>query len=397
MRTQLTLLFALATSCAAPRHLVRDDASAPSPLPADDLASLRAVQDGFREVARRASQSVVTVRAYVKSGTAPVQADAAATTGWSGETANQAYFGYELLNACSGFVIDASGEVLTTFHALQRADGTIADLIDIETHDSSRILVEVVGSEPTVNFAILRCVVFPAGHAGTLTPLEFGDSDALECGQWAFALGDPAGPEKFFAAGLFVAKPDRECYQDYLSAFYSQTALVVHPQAYGGPLLDVEGDVVGILAPREFPPGSRGDAPKLGLEFALPSKIIAGLRESIGKARSFQSPWLGFGVMSRAEIATVRGVEAFNALAKPKNGILIENVFTPSPASAADVRPGDFLVGFDTYKVFTPVDFQRYLYLAGIGKKVRLELFRNGETLQRELVIERRPTEAKPR
>lgn len=370
---------------------------APADVTPDVRAQLRALEHGFADVARRALPSVVTVRAYRRNDASAPRDPVLGEIGWSGEAPNQSYFGYELANACSGFVIDATGEILTCNHALQKPDGSFADLIDVETHDGARILVEAIGSEPTVNFAILRCAVFPAGHSGKLEPLRFGDSDALRCGQWVFGAGDPAGPERFFAAGTFIAKPSRECYQDYLSAFYSQSALTVPPQAYGGPLLDLDGNVVGILAPRGFAPGSRGDAPRTGIEFALPSEIVSNLRDAIGKARSFRSPWLGFSVMSRAEIAAARGVEAFNALPKPKNGILVESVFTPSPASAAGIRPGDFLVGFDAYRVFAPVDFQRYLYLAGIGTRVKLELFRDGEVLHKEIVVELRPAEAAPR
>jgi len=399
MRTKLLLGLVCATSCSSVRWSVAPDEARPA-VPSDRGAApsaMVALEQEFRDIARRAAPSIVTVRAYVKSGTEKERPADSAEIGWSGETANTSYFGYDLYNASSGFVIDASGEILTCYHALQRTNGTPVDLIDVETHDGSRIIVDVLGAEPTVNFAILRASVFPASHSGTLPALRFGDSDAMEPGRWAIGIGDPAGPERFFWPGTFVSRPSRECYQDYLSAFYSQVAMVAPPQAYGGPLLDVAGDVVGILAPRGFGPGSKGDAVKAGLELALPTEIVKGLHEAIRKAGSIRSPWLGFSVMSRAEIADVRGVEAFNALSKPKNGILVESVFTPSPASAAGLESGDFLVGFDTSKVFQPVDFQRYLYLAGIGTKVKLEVFRNGETLFREMVIEERPASARPR
>jgi S1-C subfamily serine protease len=182
-----------------------------------------------------------------------------------------------------------------------------------------------------------------------------------------------------------------------LSAFYLQTAMTVPPDAYGGPLLDVHGDVIGVLAPGVATLGVLAAHPRFGIEYAMPSKIVEGLYRSIRQVKTFRSPWLGFSVMSRAELAAQRGVEAFNALSKPKNGILIENVFRPSPAADAGILPGDFLVGFDAYKVSTPVDFQKYMYLAGVGKSVKLEIFRAGETLSKELAITARPPEAVPR
>jgi serine protease Do len=210
------------------------------------------------------------------------------------------------------------------------------------------------------------------------------------------AFGDPAGPEKFFAAGSFIARPTRDCYQEQQTAMYLQTSLTAHPQAYGGPLVNLEGEVVGVLAPRDAAPGG-ARMPGYGIEFALPSKIVAGLYESIRIARSTRSPWLGFSVMSRAEIAAAKGAEAFQAMPKPRHGILIESVFRPSPAATAGIQPGDFLVGFGETRIFTPVDFQKCLYLAGIGRSVRLELFRDGTTLPLELTIEVRPPEATTR
>ncbi len=86
----------------------------------------------------------------------------------------------------------------------------------------------------------------------------------------AIGVGDPAGPERFFAPGTFVSKPSREPYRDYLSASYLQVAMVAPLQAYGGPLLDVHGDVIGILAPRGFSPASKGLAVKAGIELTPP-------------------------------------------------------------------------------------------------------------------------------
>ena len=356
-------------------------------------------QRAFVEVARRTQPSVVTVRAYVKkpaAAAAAVEASGPAAAGWmEGEVVE--YPGYELLAAGSGFFVDPSGDVLTCHHVLQRPDGTPADLFELELQDNSRVIAELVGAEPTVNLAILHAMVFPNGHARDCKPLAFADSDLLECGQWTLGFGDPVGPEKFFAVGTFITRPTRDCYQDHLSAFFLQTAMVAHPQAHGGPLVDLDGRVVGVLAPRKPTPGLVSTEPRFGIEYALPSKIVAGLYDSIRQVRSFQSPWLGFSVMSRAEIATQRGIEAFHAMNKPRAGILIENVWKAGPAAKAGILPGDFLCGFDGTRIFTPVDFQKCMYLSGIGKTVKLELFRDGEVRHAELTIERRPAEATPR
>ena len=135
------------------------------------------------------------------------------------------YPGFKLLAAGSGFVVDAKGEVLTCLNALKQPDGSMPDLLDVEANDGSRMIAEIVGSEPTVNLAIVQCTVFPTGKS-QLVPLRFGDSDALETGHWVLGFGDPSGPDKFLGTGTFIALPTRDCYQDYLSAFFLQVAMV---------------------------------------------------------------------------------------------------------------------------------------------------------------------------
>jgi serine protease Do len=386
----------------AQEHDAPVDLPRAAPVPGAEAAA--AVQTGFAAIAAKVWPSVVTLRAFVREPkAAPVDAaasspaPAAAPAGWIAGPLATDYPGFRRAGVASGFVVAAAGEILTCNHALRGPDGALPDLLEIETHDGARILGEVVGAEPTVNLAIVQAVVFPNGHAGTLVPLPFGDNEALVPGHWTFGFGDPDGPERFFAIGGFVAQPNRDCYQDLLSSFYMQVGMVAHPEAYGGPLVDVSGHVVGILAPRQPSLGVWQASSRLGVEFGLPSKIVAGLYDTIRQARSMQSPWFGFAVMSRPELARERGLPAFQALPKPRTGILIENVFAPSPAAAAGIRPGDWLVTFGSTRIFTPVDFQRCLYTTGIGGAAKLELWRDGETVWHELTVERRPAAATPR
>ena len=194
--------------------------------------------------------------------------------------------------------------------------------------------------------------------------------------------------------GLLSAKPSRDCYQELMSATFMQATMFVPPGAIGGPVVDLDGNVLGILTTLDA-----GASAVLvpGTAWALPSKITAGLYDAIRTAGTTKSPWLGFSVMSRAEIATARGFAAFQAMKKPPHGILLENVFAPSPAATAGLKPGDFLTHFAGVEIHAPVDFQRQLYLAGVGREVELVMFRDGETFRSTLPIEARPPEAKPR
>jgi S1-C subfamily serine protease len=132
----------------------------------------------------------------------------------------------------------------------------------------------------------------------------------------------------------------------------------------------------------------------------MPINIVAGIARALIAERSISSPWLGFSVL---EIAALRarlrgaGTEATRTLRAPLTGIYIDDVYDPSPAARAGVRVGDFLVALDGNRLFSVLDFQKWLYLSGIGREVRLSLFRDGETLELEATIETRPPAATPR
>ncbi len=359
------------------------------------LQAARQVHTGFAEIAEHVWPSVVTVRAYERM--AEDEEHQTDYRGWV-VPAEASYEGYREYAALTGWVVDEDGEILTCNHGLLKPDGSPPDLIDFETNDFQRIIAERVGIEPTVNLAILQAMVWPNTHPTKKLPaLQWGDSEALRSGEWLLAFGDPSGPGRFLQVGTFIAHPQRDCYQDLLGSFYIQVGMVAHPQAYGGPMVDLNGRVVAITAPNQTSPGAWGESSRLGIEFGLPSKIVENLHLAIREVRSFESPWLGFAVMSRPELAKARGIEEYHAIDKPRNGILIENVFDPGPAFAAGLKPGDWLVTFNETRIVTPVDFQKQLYLAGIGNGVRVEIFRDGEQTWHDLVVAKRPPEARPR
>jgi S1-C subfamily serine protease len=353
------------------------------------------LQKSFEGVARKVFPSVVTVTTYVRD---PQAAEAVDSSGressWVVEATRSGFPGFRRLAAGSGVVVSDDGYVLTARHILLQDDGQVAPVIDVQTQDGRHTLSRFVGAEPTLNLAVIRLEVYPEGRPPRFEPARFGDSTAVRVGHWAIAVGDPSGPEKFFTPGLFTTLPARECYQEQLSAAYLQAAMTVHPEAYGGALVDIHGNLVGILTPRNPQLGAIPAPDGYGLEFALPSRIVVGLYESIRSKQSARSPWLGYAVMSMAELRKELGHEAFKRLQRPRSGIYIENVFEPSPAARAGMRVGDFLVRFDGHRLRSPIEFQKWLYLAGIGATVSVEIYRNGEEITWEMTIEERPANA---
>ena len=107
------------------------------------------------------------------------------------------------------------------------------------------------------------------------------------------------------------------------------------------------------------------------------------------------SPWLGFSVLEPATARRRLPGAADPQL--PRIGIFIDDVFEPSPADRADVRVGDILTAIDGHRIASVGAFQRWLYLSGVGRSITLELFRDGNTLEKAVTVEERPAEAVPR
>ncbi len=370
-----------------------------SPAASPDLAPLHNLQRHLVDLARDVLPSVVTVRGFERIGrvAGAMPAAAAGASGWMvakpGETD---YPGFQCLGTASGFFAGEAGDVLTCLHPLQGKDGKLADLVEIEA-EGVRILSDIVGIEPTLDLAVLHPAVFSSWQRPAMKPIPFGDSDALACGSLLFGCGDPPGPRRILAMGLLVGKPSRDCYQDLMEATYLQASMVLSPLAYGGPLVDLDGRVVGILSRTSADAAADPLGSQLGSVSALPSKILNGLHDAIRTAGTRRSPWLGFAVTSQAELVASRGFAAVQAMDRPRQGIAIENVFQPSPAATAGIEPGDFLTRFDGVEIFAPVDFQRQLYLAGVGATVQLQFYRKGKTLTMALTVDGRPIEATPR
>ena len=367
---------------------------AKNPRAREALDSATRLQDAFATVAERVSPSVVGITSYVRQETQEVIPDstAAPPDPWR-EVAEGQYPGFRQLHSGSGVVIGEACHVLTLRQFVTTPNGEPADLVDVETHDGRHLMSQVLGVEPTLNLAVLEFVPLAPHQPLKCAPATLGDSDSLRVGYWTFALGDPVGPPSFFSPGVLAGLPERRCYQEQLSATYMQAALRMHPQAYGGPLVNIRGEIVGITTPR---PPQQADFD--GLEYALPINIVMPIYEGIRANKSLRSPWLGIAVLEIVDLRQrLPTPEAFRTMVRPRFGIYIDAVFDPSPASRADIRAGDFLISFNGRRLFSVYRFQEQLHLTGIGRPAKLEIFRAGEILLKELVIEERPETARPK
>ncbi|MEM7203559.1 MAG: trypsin-like peptidase domain-containing protein [Planctomycetota bacterium] len=371
-----------------------------------DLSAALALEHAFTGVLDRLRPSLVTVTSYVPVER-PTDADGRPNAAgmWAILDDSNPYPGYQPLASATGFVYDAQGTILSAWHALLREDRTPAPLISVETPDRRHWICEILGGEPTINVAVLAIRAFDGMEKPMLPPVTVGDSEAVRPGQWAIAPGDPFGALRTCATGIFTARPLRQCYQGDMTATMLQTSLTAHPEAYGGPVTNIRGEVVGQLVPRYPKPKVTPSSGAPGVELAMPIEIVTNIADGLVQVaargqRSEQSPWLGLSVL---EITTLRAQlrerdpEALRALVAPPVGVFIDDVFTPGPAVDAGIEVGDYLLSIDGHRLLSVLDFQKWLYLSGVGRTAAVEVFRDGAVRKVEIAIAARPAEVRPR
>jgi len=347
----------------------------------DALQELERTEQVFAGIAQRVTPTVVTIRRFVKDQAwwAAEHAKKQSSSGWRvTPDADLVVPDHRPQGGGSGFVVSPDGYILTLRRVvIDPVTGKPADALDVEV-GSNHLLAKVVSAEPTLDLAILK--VTPAAP---LASAKLGDSGSVGPGSWAIAFGDPDGPERTMVPGFIVHQPARECYQYELSATYLQTSVPVCDGALGGPLVNLHGEVIGINSRR----GDSGakHAQVAGSGYALPINLPIAIYQSLLTKQSTVSPWLGVSVL-RLDDALRKKIG--EPLCK---GVYIDNVFDPSPASAAGIKVGDILQTIDGDSLTGVYDFQRLLYLAGAGKVVKLQVYNASRTRELTTKIGIRP------
>jgi S1-C subfamily serine protease len=351
----------------------------------DSLSTAMQLQDAFGVAAGRVSPSVVGVASFARvDGAAAAKQD-----GW--QQAPRAPEGTRLLHAGSGFFVGDGRDVATSDHLLRNDDGSVAEVIRIHLGDGTELDARVVGMEPTLDLAIVS--IARDDWKRTEPSLSFADSDGVRTGNWLVALGDPPGARTSLAVGVASAPARRECYQEERSATMLQSSLAIDESSFGGPVADIEGNVVGMAVRLPAIPATPAAPAQPGHTAILPANLLRNLHAALEASRTTESPWLGVSVLEldllRAQLGDRAASRQF-----PAKGVFIDNVFEPSPATRAGVRRGDFLLTLGTTDVGSVADFQRALYSAAIGKEVQLRLHRAGKPLEVTATVELRPSEA---
>ncbi|OUT75540.1 MAG: serine protease [Synechococcus sp. TMED19] len=268
----------------------------------------------------------------------------------------------------SGVVIEAEGLVLTNAHVVEGADRVQVSLADGRQLDGA-----VVGSDPVTDLAVVRLEDAPAG----LKAAPLGDSDALEPGDWAIALGNPYGLDSTVTLGIVSS-----LHRNISSLGFTdkrleliQTDAAINPGNSGGPLINDAGEVIGLNTLVRAGPGA-------GLGFAIPINLANGVATRLASGNGVVHPYLGLQLVP----LTVRRAREHNAdpnalVQLPEHdGALVQQVLEDSPAVKAGLRRGDLVVRAGDRVVQAPGDLLAVVEGSSLNQPLNLEVLR-GENL----------------
>src|SRR6201987_3564146 len=275
----------------------------------------------------------------------------------------------------SGFIIDTSGIVVTNNHVI--AD---ADEINVIMNDGTKIKADIVGVDKKTDLAVLKFK-----PAKPLTAVKFGDSDKLRLGDWVVAIGNPFSLGGTVTAGIVSAKNRDISSGPYDS--YIQTDAAINRGNSGGPLFNLDGEVIGVNTLIISPSGG-----SIGIGFAVPSKTVAGVVDQLRQFGELRRGWLG------VRIQGVTDEIAENLNIKPARGALVAGVDDKGPAKPAGIEPGDVVIKFDGKEIKEPKDLSRIVADTAVGKEVEVIIIRKGEEQPLKVTLGRRedPDRAQP-
>jgi serine protease Do len=266
----------------------------------------------------------------------------------------------------SGFIIDTSGVVVTNNHVI--AD---ADEINVILNDGTKIKAELVGVDKKTDLAVLKFK-----PTKPLVAVKFGDSDKLRLGEWVIAIGNPFSLGGSVTAGIVSAR-NRDISQGPYDN-YIQTDASINRGNSGGPLFNLEGEVVGVNTLIISPTGG-----SIGLGFAVPSKTVAVVVDQLQKFGELRRGWLGV----RIQPVTEEIAESLSI--KPARGALIAGIDDKGPAKPAGIEPGDVVIRFDGKDIKDPKDLSRVVADTAVDKEVDVVIIRKGSEETRKVKIGR--------
>ena len=266
----------------------------------------------------------------------------------------------------SGFIIESSGLVVTNNHVI--AD---ADEVSVILNDGTTLKAELIGTDKKTDLALLK--VTPAKP---LTAVKFGDSDKLRLGEWVVAIGNPFSLGGTVTAGIVSAR-NRDIqsgpYDNYI-----QTDAAINRGNSGGPLFNLDGEVIGVNTAIISPSGG-----SIGIGFAVPSKTALAVIDQLREFKEVRRGWLG------VRIQQVTDEIAESLSIKPARGALIAGIDDKGPAKPAGIEPGDVVIKFDGKDIKEMRDLPKIVAETAVGKDVQVVVIRKGKEETRTVKLGR--------
>lgn len=267
----------------------------------------------------------------------------------------------------SGFVISADGFIVTNNHVIEGADE-----IEIEFFDKTRLKATLVGRDPKTDIALLK-----VESDSELPFVSFGDSDTMRVGDWVMAMGNPLGQGFSVSAGIVSAR-GRELsgsYDDFL-----QTDAAINKGNSGGPLFNMDGEVVGVNTAILSPTGG-----SIGIGFSMASNVVTKVVAQLKEFGETRRGWLGV----RIQDVTPDVAEAMNL--SVAQGALITDV-PDGPAKDAGLLAGDVITTFNGKTIADVRDLTRTVADSPIGEAVPVVVLREGSEMTIDVTLGRRET-----
>jgi len=271
----------------------------------------------------------------------------------------------------SGFIISSDGYILTNNHVVEDAD-----LVTVKLADGRKFDAEVIGTDSESDVAVIKV------SAENLPTVELGDSDTVEVGEWVLAIGNPFGLSHTVTAGIVSAKGRSRLglteYEDFI-----QTDAAINLGNSGGPLINIEGKVVGINSAIFSRSGGY-----MGIGFAIPINMAEYIYRQIVSTGSVTRGFLGVLITE----LTPEFAESFG-LEQNRKGILIQEIMEDSPAEKAGLKHGDIIIKVDGKAVEGLNRFRENIARIPPGAEVKLLVLRNGKEKEIEVGITKRQGE----
>jgi serine protease Do len=268
----------------------------------------------------------------------------------------------------SGFIIDEKGIVITNNHVIQDAEDIV-----VRVGEDKEYKATIIGSDPLSDIAVLQI-----DSKEKFIPVKFGDSDKARIGDWVIAIGNPFGLGGTVTSGIISAR-NRSIglsrYEDYI-----QTDASINSGNSGGPLFDMNGDVIGINT------AILGKGGSIGIGFSIPSNSAKKVVSQLVEFGETKRGWLGV----RIQVVT-QEIADIEKLDKPR-GALVASVAEKSPSDKAGIKAGDIILEFDGTKIDEMKELPKIVAQTEVGKTVDVKVWRNKKEIIKKIKLGRLET-----